>query len=62
LGLFERFTPKFVKQYIKLFPMIKEAAEVYRKEVESGKFPGPEHSFVMETKELSRIKVKRKGK
>jgi 3-methyl-2-oxobutanoate hydroxymethyltransferase len=62
LGLFERFTPKFVKQYIKLFPMIKEAAEVYKNEVEAGKFPGPEHSFVMETKELSRIKVKRKGK
>ncbi len=62
LGLFERFTPKFVKQYIKLFPMIKEAAEVYKKEVETGKFPGPEHSFVMETKELSRIKIKRKGK
>ena len=62
LGLFERFTPKFVKQYIKLFPMIKEAAEVYKNEVEAGKFPGPEHSFVMETKELSRIKVKRKSK
>lgn len=62
LGLFERFTPKFVKQYIKLFPMIKEAAEVYKKEVEAGKFPGPEHSFVMETKELSRIKIKRKVK
>jgi 3-methyl-2-oxobutanoate hydroxymethyltransferase len=62
LGLFERFTPKFVKQYIKLFPMIKEAAEVYKNEVEAGKFPGPEHSFVMENKELSRIKVKRKGK
>lgn len=62
LGLFERFTPKFVKQYIKLFPMIKEAAEVYKKEVETGKFPGPEHSFVMETKELSRIKIKRKSK
>ncbi len=62
LGLFERFTPKFVKQYIKLFPMIKEAAEVYKNEVEAGKFPGPEHSFVMETKELSRIKIKRKGK
>jgi 3-methyl-2-oxobutanoate hydroxymethyltransferase len=61
LGLFERFTPKFVKQYIKLFPMIKEAVEAYRKDVEAGKFPGPEHSFVMEAKELSRIKVNKKG-
>jgi 3-methyl-2-oxobutanoate hydroxymethyltransferase len=62
LGLFERFTPKFVKQYVNLFPMIKEAVEVYRKDVEAGKFPGPEHSFVMEAKELSRIKVDKKGK
>ena len=56
LGLFERFTPKFVKQYIKLFPMIKEAVGAYKKEVEAGKFPSSEHSFVMETKELNRIK------
>jgi len=62
LGLFERFVPKFVKQYIKLFPMIKEAVEAYRKDVEAGKFPGPEHSFVMEAKELSQIKVNKKGK
>lgn len=62
LGLFERFTPKFVKQYIKLFPMIKEAAEVYKNEVEAGTFPGPEHSFVMEAKELSRIKINKKSK
>jgi 3-methyl-2-oxobutanoate hydroxymethyltransferase len=61
LGMFERFTPKFVKRYIKLFPMIKEAVEAYRKDVEAGKFPGPKHSFVMEAKELSRIKVNKKG-
>jgi 3-methyl-2-oxobutanoate hydroxymethyltransferase len=61
LGLFERFTPKFVKQYIKLFPIIKEAVGAYKKEVEAVKFPSSEHSFVMETKELSRIKVKKKG-
>jgi 3-methyl-2-oxobutanoate hydroxymethyltransferase len=60
LGLFERFTPKFVKQYIRLFPMIKEAVEAYKKDVEAGKFPGPEHSFVMEAKELARIKVNKK--
>lgn len=57
LGLFEKFLPKFVKQYIKLFPMIKEAIEAYKEEVESGKFPGPEHSFVMEAKDLSKLKT-----
>lgn len=62
VGLFEKFLPKFVKQNIKLFPMIKEALELYKDEVEAGQFPGPEHSFIMEAKELSRLKVKKKGK
>lgn len=62
LGLFEKFLPKFVKQNIKLFPMIKEALGTYKEEVEAGKFPGLEHTFVMEAKDLSRVKVKKKGK
>lgn len=62
VGLFEKFLPKFVKQNIKLFPMIKKALELYKDEVEAGQFPGPEHSFIMEAKELSRLKVKKKGK
>jgi 3-methyl-2-oxobutanoate hydroxymethyltransferase len=45
LGLFERFLPKFVKQYVKLAPQILEAVKKYKEEVESGKFPGPEHTF-----------------
>jgi 3-methyl-2-oxobutanoate hydroxymethyltransferase len=61
LGLFEKFTPKFVKQYIKLFPSIKEAIEIYRQEVEGGIFPGPEHSFPMDEKDLGRLKIDKKG-
>jgi 3-methyl-2-oxobutanoate hydroxymethyltransferase len=61
LGLFEKFTPKFVKQYIKLFPMIKEALEYYKSEVEAGQFPDQGHSFIMEEKDLSRLRVKKKG-
>ncbi|RLB39865.1 MAG: 3-methyl-2-oxobutanoate hydroxymethyltransferase, partial [Deltaproteobacteria bacterium] len=45
VGLFERFTPKFVKQYINLAPLVKEALTSFREEVERGAFPGPEHSF-----------------
>jgi 3-methyl-2-oxobutanoate hydroxymethyltransferase len=62
LGLFEKFLPKFVKQYIKLFPTIKEALGNYKSEVETGVFPGREHTFAMEAKDLSRIKVKKKRK
>jgi 3-methyl-2-oxobutanoate hydroxymethyltransferase len=61
LGLFEKFTPKFVKQYLRLFPMIKEAIEAYKQEVESGQFPDKSHSFIMEEKDLSRLKVNKKG-
>jgi 3-methyl-2-oxobutanoate hydroxymethyltransferase len=45
LGLFEKFIPKFVKQYANLAPIINEAAQSYINEVASGAFPGPEHSF-----------------
>jgi 3-methyl-2-oxobutanoate hydroxymethyltransferase len=45
LGLFERFTPKFVKKYAGLSQVIVQAIEQFREEVESGVFPGPEHTF-----------------
>jgi len=55
VGLFERFTPKFVKQYINLAPMIKEAVGQYKADVESGAFPGPEHIFAMNKKEAQKL-------
>ncbi|MCW5200847.1 3-methyl-2-oxobutanoate hydroxymethyltransferase [Desulfobulbus sp. F4] len=44
-GLFDKFIPSFVKQYAKLAPQIRTAAENYVSEVRSSTFPGPEHSF-----------------
>jgi 3-methyl-2-oxobutanoate hydroxymethyltransferase len=55
VGLFERFKPKFVKQYINLAPQIKEALVRFRNEVHSGEFPGPEHSFSMSAEEAEKI-------
>ena len=55
LGLFERFTPKFVKQYLNLAPMIKDAMAQYKKEVEEGLFPGPDHVFKMSKEEADKI-------
>lgn len=55
VGLFERFTPKFVKQYINLSPEIKNALVQYRKEVEEGTFPAPEHTFSMKPEEAEKI-------
>ncbi len=56
LGLFSRYTPKFVKKYIDLSPLISKAIEEYKSEVSCGKFPGPEHSFSIKEEELKKIK------
>jgi 3-methyl-2-oxobutanoate hydroxymethyltransferase len=45
LGLFDRFTPKFVKKYANLKEQALSAVQQYKKEVESGSFPTTEHSF-----------------
>ncbi|MDY7041649.1 MAG: 3-methyl-2-oxobutanoate hydroxymethyltransferase [Chloroflexota bacterium] len=45
IGLFDRFTPRFVKRYTNIFPQIVEALESYRDEVLAGTFPTDEHSF-----------------
>ena len=44
LGLTER-QPRFVKRYADLGTVITSAARHYADEVESGAFPGPEHSY-----------------
>lgn len=45
LGLFERFTPTFVKKYANLKKETLNAIHQYIKEVEGGDFPSKEHSF-----------------
>ena len=56
VGLFERFTPKMVKQYVNLAPQIREALIQDREEVEKGIFPAPEHSFTMKVEEAEKMK------
>lgn len=51
LGLFDKFVPKFVKQYAHLGDIIIEALETYRDEVKNGTFPAPEHTYPMEQEE-----------
>jgi 3-methyl-2-oxobutanoate hydroxymethyltransferase len=47
LGLFDRFTPKFVKKYANLSETGVKALQQYVDEVEKGVFPGPEHVFTV---------------
>ncbi|HBA70840.1 MAG: 3-methyl-2-oxobutanoate hydroxymethyltransferase [Geobacteraceae bacterium GWC2_55_20] len=45
LGLCEKYSPKFVKRYTDLAPLISGAVKQYVDEVRSGDFPTEEHSF-----------------
>lgn len=45
LGLCEKYSPKFVKRYADLKPIIAQAVTDYIREVKDGTFPDEEHSF-----------------
>lgn len=51
LGLFDKFVPKFAKQYAKLYPIIVEAISEYKREVDSRAFPTAAHSFSIKDEE-----------
>ena len=55
LGLYERFRPRFVKQYAQLGEEMLKALTQYREEVEQGLFPGPEHGFSIKEEELEKV-------
>ena len=55
LGMFDRFVPKFVKQYAQLNQQMNEALNTFYQEVQDNTFPGPEHSFGMKEEELKRL-------
>lgn len=56
LGLFQRYTPKFVKKFADLSSVISRAIEEYKMEVLEGKFPAAEHSFHIKEEELDKLK------
>ncbi len=56
VGLFDRFVPKFVKQYTNVRKIIIEALKEYNRDVIKGTFPGPEHSFKMPAEALEQLK------
>ncbi|MBF7082801.1 3-methyl-2-oxobutanoate hydroxymethyltransferase [Desulfallas sp. Bu1-1] len=55
LGFYGQFSPKFVKRYANLHETIMQGLQSYRKEVESGAFPGPEHGFGMDEEVLKKL-------
>jgi 3-methyl-2-oxobutanoate hydroxymethyltransferase len=51
LGLFERFTPKFVRKYANLHDEMKKAFVEYIADVQNSQFPSAEHTVVMDEAE-----------
>lgn len=55
LGLYDRFTPRFVKRYAELGAASREALTRYAAEVRDGGFPAPEHEFSIDDDEFKRF-------
>lgn len=45
LGIFDKFTPRFVKKYANLAPLIKDALAAFLGDVKAREFPDTGHSF-----------------
>lgn len=56
VGLFDKFVPKFVKQYAQIRPTIIDALKTFKEEVSNESFPASEHSFSMPDKTLEELK------
>ncbi|MFO7714143.1 3-methyl-2-oxobutanoate hydroxymethyltransferase [Desulfosarcina sp.] len=55
LGIFQAFTPKFVKKYENLGEKTVNAFRQYAQEARSGQFPGAEHAYKMVEGELPKL-------
>lgn len=56
LGLFDRFTPRFVKRYADLAGTIRQAARAYVQDVRAGQFPGRDQTVTMRPEEFAKLK------
>jgi 3-methyl-2-oxobutanoate hydroxymethyltransferase len=52
LGLFDKFTPRFVRRYADVHQVILQALTDFSKEVSDGTFPAEEHTFPIDEDEL----------
>jgi len=56
VGLFRRFTPKFVKVYADLYTPQLNAVKEYISDVQKGSFPGDEHTFSMKADAVAELR------
>ena len=55
LGKYDRFKPKFARQYSSLKDIIFNVAKAYVSDVENGVFPSIKESFVLEDEEIEKL-------
>jgi 3-methyl-2-oxobutanoate hydroxymethyltransferase len=55
LGLFDRFVPKFAKQYAQLHTIMAQAFAEYKNDVENRAFPSAAHSFAIKDEEWNEL-------
>ena len=55
LGMFKGHMPKFAKKFADLEPLIAEALQAYKTEVESGAFPTEAHSYTVSDDVLKKL-------
>jgi 3-methyl-2-oxobutanoate hydroxymethyltransferase len=55
LGMSKGHIPKFVKKFANLEPLIMEALQAYKLEVEEGVFPADEHGFTIKDEVLEKL-------
>jgi 3-methyl-2-oxobutanoate hydroxymethyltransferase len=57
LGIFQAFTAKFVKKYANLGGETLKALQTYAGDVRAGRFPEPQHTYIMVEGELPKLKT-----
>lgn len=55
LGLFDDFTPRFVRRYANLKPLILDALRAYHEDVTKREFPAEEHTYPMKDEEKEKF-------
>ena len=56
VGLFRRFTPKFVKVYADIYSVQLQAVKSYISDVQEKKFPAEEHTFTMKEEAVAELR------
>jgi 3-methyl-2-oxobutanoate hydroxymethyltransferase len=56
MGLYKKFTPKFVKVYASVYDIMEKAIGEYVKDVKASAFPEEKHSFTMKKEVFDKLK------